>query len=123
MTIPAYWLFMLLASLTGSGIQPPADMPRDLMVTVRHLDGADGYACVGAAVPGYCAKDEIVVSDRIWGSLLWAGQNIVAHEVGHFLYPNDGEYGAEAYACRTTKMYVQTYNMTCEGGTLKVGIR
>ena len=119
-TIPAYWLFLLFAWLPG-GVQPPADMPRDLIVNVRALP-MDGYACVGSDSQ-YCKAGEIAITDRIWSEKGWAAQHIIAHEVGHFLYPNDGEWGAEQYACKTTRLATRTYNMECVNGTLRTVLR
>lgn len=120
MSIPAYWLFLIFTAFTGT--QPPPDMPRDLMVTVRPLD-VDGYACVGSEVSQYCKAGEIAITDRIWSDKGWAAQHIIAHEVGHFLYPDDGEWGAEQYACKTTRLPTSTYNMECVNGTLRTVLR
>lgn len=125
MTIPLSWLLLILASVTG--VQPPSDVSQTAMVMVRDELPADlwGYNCGGVRAIGsqLCPRGqeaEITVLG-LWDKPLLM-QHVAMHEYGHTLYPTGGEWGAEAYACRTVPLDGLIYNMTCHAdGSLTVG--
>lgn len=127
--IPLHWLLLLLSSLTG--VQPPPDVPRGMMVAVRPLPAPySGYNCgdgVGALDPICPASIGIRAGDVVLDDALWAHpytmQHLAMHELGHTVCSNKGgnsEQCAEAYACQWVPMSITVSGVECRrDGTVR----
>ena len=121
-----YWLLMLLASLTG--VQPPTDVPRGMMVAVRPLPAPySGYNCgsgVGVIDPVCPSSIGITAGDVVLDDSLWAHpytmQHIAMHELGHTVCGSSSEECAEAYACKWVPMTITVSGIECRrDGTIR----